>query len=83
MVCTLHFAPIAGYVPERYAIKYLSNLADIELWLAPIAGTRIMAPFRLSVPTPVGVGVFVEATQFIAAALPTAPSVENPVGTQK
>jgi hypothetical protein len=81
VVCTLHFAPIAGYVPERYAIKYLSNLRDMELWLAPIAGTRIMAPFRLSIPTPVGVGVL-EATQFIAAALPARASVKNPVGTQ-
>jgi hypothetical protein len=38
---------------------------DIELWLAPIAGTRIVAPYRISIPTPIGVGVM-EATQFVA-----------------
>ena len=68
-VCGIRFSPVAGYVPERYAIKYLVQREDMELWLAPIAGTRIMAPFRLSIPTPVGVGVL-EATQFIATAHP-------------
>jgi hypothetical protein len=69
VVCGLRFSPVAGYVPERYAIKYLADLKDMELWLAPIAGTRIMAPFRLSIPTPIGVGVL-EASQFIATAHP-------------
>jgi hypothetical protein len=48
----------------------------MELWLAPIAGTRIMAPFRLSIPTPVGVGVL-EATQFIATAYPGRASAKT------
>ena len=65
VVCTVHFSPIAGHVPDRYAIKYLTELRDIELWLAPIAGTRVMAPYRLSVPTPIGVGIM-QATQFVS-----------------
>ena len=32
------FSPIAGHIPDRAAIKYLADLRDIELWLAPIAG---------------------------------------------
>ncbi|HEY8442622.1 MAG TPA: DUF3108 domain-containing protein, partial [Xanthobacteraceae bacterium] len=73
----VRFAPVAGYVPERYAIKYLSQLRDMELWLAPIAGTRIRAPFRLSIPTPVGLGVL-EATQFVAVAHPGRASARTP-----
>jgi hypothetical protein len=65
VVCAVHFLPLAGHVPERYALRYLMDLRDIELWLAPIAGTRIVAPYRISVPTPIGVGVM-EATQFVA-----------------
>jgi Protein of unknown function (DUF3108) len=65
VVCAVHFLPLAGHVPERYALRYLSDLRDIELWLAPIAGTRVVAPYRISIPTPVGVGVM-EATQFVA-----------------
>lgn len=65
VVCAVHFRPLAGHVPERYALRYLMDTRDIELWLAPIAGTRIVVPYRISIPTPVGVGVM-EATQFIA-----------------
>jgi len=37
----------------------------MEMWLAPIAGTRIVVPYRISVPTPIGVGVM-QATQFVS-----------------
>jgi Protein of unknown function (DUF3108) len=69
MVCAVYFQPISGYVPERPAIKYLVALRDAEVWLAPIAGTRILVPFRFSVPTPIGLGVL-QATQFVSTARP-------------
>jgi hypothetical protein len=61
--------PISGYIPNRYAIKYLAALRDAEVWLAPISGTRVLVPYRISVPTPVGTGVL-QATQFITVAKP-------------
>lgn len=64
VVCGLYFTPVAGHVPSRAAIKYLANAKQIEVWLAPIAGTRTLALFRVSLPTPIGTGVL-EATQFI------------------
>ena len=70
VVCSVRFAPIAGHVPERYAIKYLVQLRDIELWLAPIAGTRVMVAYRISVPTPLGLGVM-QATQFVSMPQPS------------
>ena len=70
VVCAVRFSPIAGHVPERYAIKYLVQLRDIELWLAPIAGTRVMVPYRVTVPTPLGLGVM-QATQFISMPQPS------------
>jgi Protein of unknown function (DUF3108) len=69
VVCAVRFLPIAGYVPDRTAIKYLVQLRDIEMWLAPIAGTRVMVPYRVSVPTPLGLGVM-QATQFVSAPQP-------------
>jgi len=66
VVCSVSFVPIAGYVPDRAAIRYLVAQRDMEVWLAPIAGTRVVVPFRFSVPTPLGMGVL-EATQFISA----------------
>jgi hypothetical protein len=67
VVCAVSFAPVAGYIPTRTAIKYLAEKNDIEVWLAPIAGTRVMVPFRAQVGTPFGLGML-EATQFVSVA---------------
>jgi hypothetical protein len=64
VVCSVSFEPVGGFVPTRYAIRYLRDERDIEVWLAPIAGTRLLAPFRFQLPTPLGLGI-VEATQFV------------------
>jgi hypothetical protein len=71
VVCGVQFVPLAGYVPDRPAIKYLMAQRDMEMWLAPIPGTRIVVPYRISLQTPLGQGVL-EATQFIAGATPRA-----------
>ena len=78
VVCSVHFTPIAGYVPSRPAVKYLIQQRDIEVWLAPIAATRVVVPFRLIVPTPMGTGVMT-ATQFVTASQkPRAASAPPP-----
>jgi hypothetical protein len=68
-VCTVYFTPISGYVPDRPAIKYLVELRDAEVWLAPISGTRVLVPFRFSMPTPLGTGLL-QATAFVTVAQP-------------
>jgi Protein of unknown function (DUF3108) len=69
VVCAVYFMPIAGYNPERYAIRYLAALRDAEVWFAPIYGTRVLVPYRFSLPTPVGTGVL-QATAFVSVPKP-------------
>jgi hypothetical protein len=69
VVCAVYFSPVAGHVPDRAVIKYLVDQRDAEIWFAPIAGTRLMVPYRISVPTPLGVGML-QATQFISTPQP-------------
>ena len=64
-----YFTPVAGYIPDRPVIKYLTAQRNIEIAFAPVAGTRILVPFRIVIPTPLGTGV-IEATQFITQASP-------------
>jgi hypothetical protein len=71
VVCAVYFVPLAGYVPHRVSIKYLASQRDMEVWLAPVGATRVLVPFRVSIPTPVGVGVM-QATQFVSVAMPRA-----------
>jgi hypothetical protein len=73
LVCGVHFSPLAGYIPSRSVIKYLKKMRDIEVWLAPIAGTRVLAPFRIVGPTPIGQAVL-DANQFVTEAVPTRAS---------
>jgi len=69
VVCALYFSPVAGYIPDRPVIKYLAAQRNIEITFAPIAGTRILVPFRMVIPTPLGTAML-EATQFITQASP-------------
>jgi len=64
VVCAVQYVPIAGHRPNRAAVKYLMAQRDIEVALAPVAGTRIVVPYRISVPTALGPAVL-EATQFV------------------
>jgi hypothetical protein len=66
VVCAVYFVPVAGFVPSRPAIKYLVAQRDMEIWLAPVGTTRVLVPFRVSIPTPIGQGVMV-ATQFFTS----------------
>ena len=69
VVCAIYFTPVAGYIPDRPVIKYLTAERRMEIVLVPIAGTRVLVPFRLTIPTPFGPAVL-EATQFNTTALP-------------
>lgn len=65
VVCAVYFTPIAGYVPDRVSIKYVAAQRNMEIWFAPIAGTRVLAPYRITIPTPLGTGM-IEATEFVS-----------------
>jgi hypothetical protein len=76
VACAVYFSPVAGHIPERPVIKYLVDLREAEVWLAPIAGTRLMVPYRFSIPTPFGVGLL-QATQFVSVPHPQRASVNG------
>ena len=69
VVCSIYFSPVAGYIPDRPVIKYLAAARNIEIAFAPVLGTRILVPFRMVIPTPLGVAML-EATQFVTMATP-------------
>jgi hypothetical protein len=76
VACSVRFVPIAGHIPDRATIRYLVELRDMEMWLAPIAGTRVMVPYRFSVPTPIGTAVL-RATQFVSVPQPSKASAKS------
>jgi len=69
VVCAVYFTPVSGYIPDRAAIKYLAAQRNIEVWFVPIAGTRVLVPFKVTVPTPLGTAAL-EAVEFVSTAVP-------------
>lgn len=63
VVCQVRYVPVAGHRPTRSTVKYMQENKDMHVWLVPIAGTRLMAPFKVEVATLVGTVLF-EATSF-------------------
>ena len=68
VVCSVSYEPIAGHRPYPL-IKYLSEGREIEMALAPVAGTRLLAPFRMLVESALA-NLVVEANQFEVTAQP-------------
>jgi len=65
LVCQARYVPIAGHRTDRPQVQQLANNRDLFVWLAPIAGTRVLVPIKVSIATGIGTMV-VEATRFRA-----------------
>jgi hypothetical protein len=63
IVCAMTYRPVAGYSPGAFRTNYLKKNRDMEMWLAPVPGTRLLAVFRISIPTMLGTAVL-RATAF-------------------
>jgi len=81
VVCSVNYEPIAGHRANIPLVKYLSEGREMEIALAPIAGTRLLAPFRLSVVSTLA-NLTIEANQFEAIMAPAPagapPNVAQP-----
>ena len=66
IVCAMTYRPVAGYTPGAFRVNYLKANHDMEMWFAPIAGTRTLAVIRISIPTMLGTAVL-KATRFESA----------------
>jgi len=72
LVCGVILQPIAGYRSNSMLVKYLAGRRDLELWFAPIAGTSVIAPIRVVMPTLIGT-LEITAKRFDVFAAPPAP----------
>jgi Protein of unknown function (DUF3108) len=78
VVCSLRYEPIVGHIASNALVKYLSEGREMEMTLAPVAGTRLLAPFRLSVVSMLA-NLVIEANRFEATARPLdASTVADP-----
>lgn len=75
-VCHARYVPIAGHRALRPSTKFMTENKDITTWLAPVAGTDVMVPVRISVKTMIGTAV-IEASSFKVDPGVTASAARN------
>jgi hypothetical protein len=63
LVCRVDYRPVAGYKPDKLSVKYMQDNKNIFVWLAPVEGTRVLFPARVSIVTLIGI-VVVQAENF-------------------
>lgn len=69
VVCRAAYRPIAGHRAAKKEVRQAQANRSIEVWLAPIEGTRLLLPYRISIRTVLGEGV-AEADRFEARPAP-------------
>ena len=65
VVCRVEYRPIAGHRANRRQVRELRENRKIFVWLAPIAGTRVVTPVRVSFGSRIGEFIM-QATHFAA-----------------
>lgn len=62
-VCAVRYVPVSGHRIDSKSAQFMADNKNLEVWLAPLEGTRLVFPFRISVRTMIGTTV-IEADQF-------------------
>lgn len=63
LVCNIRYVPIAGHRSQRPATKFMEENRDMQVWLAPVEGSRLLVPLRIAVRTMIGMSI-VEASRW-------------------
>ncbi len=50
----MRYVPIAGHRKNHRSVEYMSKNQDIDLWFAPMEGSRYLSPVRIEVGTWIG-----------------------------
>ena len=57
IVCNIRYVPVAGHRLDRPSVKFMQDNREMQAWLAPVEGTRLLVPLRISVQTTVGMTI--------------------------
>lgn len=63
LICSARYVPVAGHRPERRVTKFMVENRNMDTWLAPAQGGKVLIPYRISVKTMIGTTV-IEAESF-------------------
>ncbi|MDP2357706.1 MAG: DUF3108 domain-containing protein [Beijerinckiaceae bacterium] len=65
-VCKARYKAIAGHRANRKQTNYMENNRQIEVWLMPVEGARVVTPYKIALATQIG-QLVIEATRVSVA----------------
>ncbi|SDA16456.1 Protein of unknown function [Methylobacterium sp. UNC378MF] len=80
LVCTARYQAVAGHRPDRPGVKFMEENREMSVWLAPVEGTRVLIPLRISVLTTIGTNI-IEATRWSQGGTAGATGTAGAAGT--
>jgi hypothetical protein len=80
LVCNARYQAVAGHRPDRPGVKFMEENREMSVWLAPVEGTRVLIPLRISVLTTIGTNI-IEATRWSQSGTPTTTGTAGAAGT--
>lgn len=76
VVCKAAYKAISGHRPGRKQVEFMESNKDMEIWLAPVAGTPVLLPWKIAVRTEIGMAV-IAASSFTVGAPAQRASIED------
>jgi hypothetical protein len=62
-VCAARYTPISGHKRDARSTRFMAENRQIEAWLAPVEGARVVVPLRVALMTLAGAAV-IDAVEF-------------------
>ncbi|MET0528937.1 MAG: DUF3108 domain-containing protein [Microvirga sp.] len=78
LVCNARWVPIAGHRTERPSTKFMQENKDMNVWLAPVEGQRVLFPIKVAVRTMIGMGELEAASWSVEDAAKVTPTSTKP-----
>ncbi|NDA45844.1 MAG: DUF3108 domain-containing protein [Alphaproteobacteria bacterium] len=76
IICAARYVPISGHRPNRHVTEFMAQNKEMEVWLAPLATSRVLVPYKISVATLVGTTV-IEAKEMSLGAQPKSTTAKR------
>lgn len=72
LLCNVRYTPISGHRAERKAVQFMAENRDIQVWLIPVGGSRIVIPARIMLRTMIGM-LAIDARRMTTGGKPLPP----------
>lgn len=82
LVCNIRWVPISGHRAQRPTIKFMQENKDMNVWLAPVEGARVLFPIKVAVRTMIGMGELEAASWSVEGDGTTTAAKRGPKGRE-